>query len=179
MSTKKEEYIKFNVTVFLFPPLIWLMSCLSPHFHILFKLWYLENIASFAKASSSGDTSTILPVSVSRAHLGSSGSYAIFLQSQTECMTKIQYWTMKLTYSYNFRLIIQTSQLANDCVFRQGGKINYSPAEFSLSFWEREWSVGITFQVWHRVVHWSHIKIDDSCAVVRWPITHREDVAKG
>lgn len=43
---------------------------------------YRENIASLANASSSGATSTILPVSVSRAHLGSSGSYAICLKTQ-------------------------------------------------------------------------------------------------
>ncbi|TNN66341.1 hypothetical protein EYF80_023477 [Liparis tanakae] len=48
---------------------------------------YLENMASFAKPSSSGATSTILPVRVSRAHLGSSGSYTICLETQEERVT--------------------------------------------------------------------------------------------
>lgn len=52
------------------------------------------------------------------------------------------------------------------------------PAEFPLSLWEGERSIGVAFQVCHSVVHWSHIKIDDSSAVVQWSITHWEDVSK-
>lgn len=46
-------------------------SCPGGHF---FMTGCLENTASLAKSSSSGPTSTILPVKVSLAHLGSSGS---------------------------------------------------------------------------------------------------------
>ncbi len=53
------------------------------------------------------------------------------------------------------------------------------PAEFSLSLWECERSKGITFQVGYSVVHRSHVKIDDSSAVVQRSVAHREDVPKG
>lgn len=57
-----------------------LLFCLTVY-TILLIISYLENIASFANTSSSGATSTILPVNVSRAHLGSSGSYTICLET--------------------------------------------------------------------------------------------------
>lgn len=54
--------------------------------------FYLENIASLANASSSGATSTILPVSVRRAHLGSSGSYTICLDTRRSNVNSVRTW---------------------------------------------------------------------------------------
>ena len=58
--------------------------CSIPHVFIHHNISYLANIASFANTISSGATSTILPVRVSRAHLGSSGSYTICLETQAD-----------------------------------------------------------------------------------------------
>lgn len=69
------------------------------HCFIIYKLSYLENTESFANAISSGATSTILPVSVSRAHLGSSGSYTICLETH---QTKLLLYTHTQTHDVLF-----------------------------------------------------------------------------
>lgn len=53
------------------------------------------------------------------------------------------------------------------------------PAEITLSLRESDGSVGVHFQVRHRVVHGRHIKVDDPCAVVQWSITDGENIPKG
>lgn len=63
------------------PPLCFLLRCISGQTDFKANT-HLENMACLANSTSSGDTATIWPVRVRRAHRGSSGSTIFFLHSK-------------------------------------------------------------------------------------------------